>query len=220
MEEAPSCVRNRLADVHAENTANPILIEQQYFPNNKCDPKEVSLVVICNISYGNIRGSSSSRVAVSLHCSSTVPCLGIKLQDINLSYVGEEGGVTLSVPTPSVHSRANKIRPHASQARPVNPLQFHLNMRSGKHVPVEMTPCGSFLQDVSLVAIHYVKYKNITGSSSSHVAVNLQCSPVVPCHGITLQDIDLSYYRGEGDTTSSCNNVFGSLLANSIRLHV
>ncbi|KAI4320812.1 hypothetical protein MLD38_034257 [Melastoma candidum] len=60
---------------------------------------------------------------------------------------------------------------------------------------------------VSLVAIHYVKYKNITGTSSSQVAVNLQCSPAAPCLNVTLQDIDLSYH---GDTTSSCSNVFGS----------
>lgn len=47
-----------------------------------------SLVKISNVFYQNIRGTTSSPVAVSLTCSALVPCQNVHLQDINLQYNG------------------------------------------------------------------------------------------------------------------------------------
>ncbi|KAI4388220.1 hypothetical protein MLD38_000568 [Melastoma candidum] len=84
------------ADIHVDNVANPILIEQQYCPSKKCDPKDVSLVAIRNVTYRNITGTSNSQVAVNLQCSPVVPCLDIELRDIDLSYNGPNGDTTSS----------------------------------------------------------------------------------------------------------------------------
>ncbi|GAB2268722.1 hypothetical protein Dimus_003671 [Dionaea muscipula] len=62
----------------------------------------------------------------------------------------------------------------------------------------------------SHVKISDVKYRNITGSSRSQFAVNLQCSGTDPCR-VELIDIDLTYDDGNGDKVlSSCSNVQGS----------
>lgn len=47
-----------------------------------------SLVKISNVHFRNIRGTSTSNVAVALQCSSVVPCEGVEFVDINLSYNG------------------------------------------------------------------------------------------------------------------------------------
>lgn len=45
-----------------------------------------SRVKISDISFTNIRGTSSSPVAVTLHCSRGIPCQNVKLHDIHLDY--------------------------------------------------------------------------------------------------------------------------------------
>lgn len=45
-----------------------------------------SQVKVSDIQYKKIRGTSVSKVAVSLLCSPSVPCEGIELNDIDLIY--------------------------------------------------------------------------------------------------------------------------------------
>lgn len=47
-----------------------------------------SRVQISDVRYKNIRGSSISNVAVSIACSSLVPCQGIEMADIDFNYDG------------------------------------------------------------------------------------------------------------------------------------
>ena len=51
---------------------------------------------ISNVKYNNIRGTSSSRVAVNLLCSKLSPCTNVEIGDINLVYSGAEAGPATS----------------------------------------------------------------------------------------------------------------------------
>ncbi|KAK8595135.1 hypothetical protein V6N13_016042 [Hibiscus sabdariffa] len=60
------------------------------------------------------------------------------------------------------------------------------------------------------VHIRAVSYSGLIGTSKTEVAINLNCSNVVPCTAITLDNIRLaSATREIGQLTSSCNNAHG-----------
>ncbi|GFZ04571.1 pectin lyase-like superfamily protein [Actinidia rufa] len=69
-----------------DNVRNPIFIDQNYGSKNKPGSSNVK---ISDIHFKNIRGTTSSNVAVSLNCSDTVPCEGIELVDIDFKYIGK-----------------------------------------------------------------------------------------------------------------------------------
>ena len=52
-----------------------------------------SQVQIRDLKYGNIRGTSSSKIAVAFECSKGKPCEKIDLNNINLTHHGDEGAV-------------------------------------------------------------------------------------------------------------------------------
>ncbi|KAI3459862.1 hypothetical protein Pfo_016525 [Paulownia fortunei] len=68
------------------NVANPIIIDQKYCPDNSC-PHQSSGVRVSQVTYRNIKGTSSTQAAMTFRCSSTNPCYGIRLQDIKLTYI-------------------------------------------------------------------------------------------------------------------------------------
>ncbi|KAJ4723883.1 polygalacturonase-like [Melia azedarach] len=79
-------VRNiRFQNIRMRSVFNPIIIDQNYCPDYRC-PHQSSGVKISGVTYKNIKGTSAKEVAVSLGCSPSKPCTGIKLQDINLTY--------------------------------------------------------------------------------------------------------------------------------------
>ncbi|XP_074342585.1 polygalacturonase-like [Apium graveolens] len=71
------------------NVRNPILIDQDYCPNNINCPNQVSGVKISNVMYQDIHGTSATPVALSLQCSKDYPCSGIRLEDVVLTYNGQ-----------------------------------------------------------------------------------------------------------------------------------
>ncbi|KAL8482705.1 hypothetical protein ACS0TY_025663 [Phlomoides rotata] len=77
------------------NVQNPIVIDQNYCPNNNC-PRQVSGVKISDVTYQDIRGTSATEVAVNFDCSKTSPCRGIGLVNINLSYKNKPARATCS----------------------------------------------------------------------------------------------------------------------------
>ncbi|KAL2336107.1 hypothetical protein Fmac_010553 [Flemingia macrophylla] len=80
-------VRNvRFQNIIMDKVENPIIIDQNYCPNNQGCPGQTSGIKISQITYSNIKGSSATPEAVTFDCSPSNPCQGIKLQDINLSY--------------------------------------------------------------------------------------------------------------------------------------
>ncbi|CAL5414229.1 unnamed protein product [Camellia sinensis] len=68
------------------NVQNPIVIDQNYCPNNKGCPGQISGVKINNITYSDIHGTSATEVAMKFLCSKAHPCSGIRLEDVKLTY--------------------------------------------------------------------------------------------------------------------------------------
>lgn len=78
-------------DIIMNNVGTPILIDQVYCPYNKCKASVPSNVKLSKISFKNIRGTSSTPVAVKLACSKKFPCHGVEVANINLRYNGKAG---------------------------------------------------------------------------------------------------------------------------------
>jgi polygalacturonase len=70
------------------NVQNPIIIDQNYCPNDEGCPKsnQASGVKISDVTYQDIHGTSASPVAVNFDCSEENPCNRLILEDVNLSY--------------------------------------------------------------------------------------------------------------------------------------
>ncbi|KAL9144306.1 hypothetical protein ABFS82_14G288500 [Erythranthe guttata] len=68
------------------NVQNPIVIDQNYCPNNNNCPGQVSGVKISDVSYEDIQGTSATEVAVKFDCSKANPCERIRLENVKLSY--------------------------------------------------------------------------------------------------------------------------------------
>eukprot|EP01018_Ginkgo_biloba_P014836 Gb_33196 [translate_table: standard] len=74
-------------NVKMDNVQNPILIDQYYCPHsNDCFHGQASGVKISGVLYKNISGTSATKVAMAFQCSQSVPCEGIKVQDVQLKY--------------------------------------------------------------------------------------------------------------------------------------
>ncbi|KAL6343241.1 hypothetical protein AAG906_022157 [Vitis piasezkii] len=67
----------------------PIIVDQNYCPNNQGCPNQSSGVKVSQVTYRNIKGTSRSQAAMIFNCSSSNPCRGIRLQDINLTYMNK-----------------------------------------------------------------------------------------------------------------------------------
>ncbi|KAG9130008.1 hypothetical protein Leryth_026545 [Lithospermum erythrorhizon] len=94
-------------DIQVTNVLNPIIIDQEYCPSGKC-PNSVSHYIllriiylpleqdppsrvrISNVSFKNIKGTSASKEAVKIVCSKSVPCQGVEIGDIHLTYNGRD----------------------------------------------------------------------------------------------------------------------------------
>nr|XP_023903421.1 exopolygalacturonase-like [Quercus suber]POE46456.1 exopolygalacturonase [Quercus suber] len=93
---SPSGVASNIhfEDVVMNNVANPIIIDQNYCPDSQCSNQSPSKVKISNVSFKKIKGTSSTKEAVNLICSKSVPCQQVVLSDIDLAYKGGGGSTT------------------------------------------------------------------------------------------------------------------------------
>ncbi|KAL5710113.1 galacturonan 1,4-alpha-galacturonidase [Ranunculus cassubicifolius] len=81
-------------DIVMDNVQNPVVIDQEYCPYNKCNKAIPSKIKISDVRFRNIRGTSATKEAVFLSCSKGVPCAGVEISDINLKYTGADGPAT------------------------------------------------------------------------------------------------------------------------------
>lgn len=68
----------------------------------------------------------------------------------------------------------------------------------------------------SSVKISDVLFKNIKGTTTSKIPVTLSCSELVPCTGVRMEDIDLTY---SGDPSFKENMPFQSSCMHAIVTH-
>ncbi|KAK8623892.1 hypothetical protein V6N13_065254 [Hibiscus sabdariffa] len=98
-------------DLIMTRVRNPIIIDQEY--GNKKHSRS-SKVRISDVHYINIRGTSTSKVAVDLLCSASNPCKGIHIDNVNLQYAGPQND---NLPFSS-NCRNAKVTYHGFQSPP------------------------------------------------------------------------------------------------------
>ncbi|XP_047325081.1 probable polygalacturonase At3g15720 [Impatiens glandulifera] len=75
------------------NTRNPIIIDQHYFNTTE----QVKAVKVSHVNYINIKGTSVSKHAILLDCSTHVPCTNIVFKNVNIrSSSGEKTYSTIN----------------------------------------------------------------------------------------------------------------------------
>ncbi|KAL6543364.1 hypothetical protein OROHE_010884 [Orobanche hederae] len=122
----------------------------------------------------------------------------------NCSFIGSENGVRIKTWAPSSYSVASDIVfQDILMQNPRNPIIIDQQYCPSPN-------CYSQVDSSSAVQIKDVTFKNISGISSSKIAVKLICSGAMPCRNIKLIDIDLAYDGPGGPATSLCSNVIGS----------
>ncbi|KAF5177821.1 Exopolygalacturonase [Thalictrum thalictroides] len=85
----PSAASNMtFKDIVMDNVSNPIIIDQTYCPYSSCSSLVPSRVKLSDIFFQNIKGTSSSNVAVTLECSEGAPCQNVNLEDVHLDLSG------------------------------------------------------------------------------------------------------------------------------------
>ncbi|KAF2298273.1 hypothetical protein GH714_021105 [Hevea brasiliensis] len=71
------------------NVQNPMVIDQNYCPDNNNCPGQESGVKISDVTYQDIHGTSATQLAVKFDCSKKNPCTGIKLENVKLTYMNQ-----------------------------------------------------------------------------------------------------------------------------------
>ncbi|CAN8318300.1 unnamed protein product [Cochlearia groenlandica] len=88
-----------------KNVGNPIIIDQNYCPNGKGCPNQSSGVKISGVTFANIKGTSTKPMAMKLDCSGSNHCTGIRLQNINLTYMRKSSSSYCK----NVHGKASGV---------------------------------------------------------------------------------------------------------------
>ncbi|KAK9741642.1 hypothetical protein RND81_03G118900 [Saponaria officinalis] len=81
-------------NITMQNVSNPIIIDQQYCDQNKPCTEKKSAVVVDNVLYKNIKGTSATNIAIKLKCDKSRGCKRIVLEDIYLVNHREGKNVT------------------------------------------------------------------------------------------------------------------------------
>ncbi|CAL0326205.1 unnamed protein product [Lupinus luteus] len=96
----------RFEDITMVDVENPIIIDQEYCPWNQCSKQTPSKVKISKVSFKNIKGTSATKEAVKLICSKSIPCQGVELSEINLTFKGAPAIAVCSNVTPKIIGKA------------------------------------------------------------------------------------------------------------------
>ncbi|KAL3513112.1 hypothetical protein ACH5RR_025829 [Cinchona calisaya] len=122
---------------------------------------------------------------------------------VNATFNSTQNGVRIKTWSPSYSSLASNIK-----------FQNIIMQNVNNPIIIDQDYCpfcglrGG--QSISQVQIKDVTFRNIWGTSSSKLAISLQCSQVVPCQNVKLANIDLAYKGPGGPAAASCSNVIGT----------
>ncbi|KAL2464963.1 Pectin lyase-like superfamily protein [Abeliophyllum distichum] len=83
-------------DIILNDVDNPIIIDQQYCPHNRCNHQGDSKVQIKSVKFINIKGSSSCLVGVNVVCSKSMPCQDIEFSGLDITMHGSGQPTTAS----------------------------------------------------------------------------------------------------------------------------
>ncbi|KAG2719459.1 hypothetical protein I3760_03G268400 [Carya illinoinensis] len=75
-------------NIDMTNVDNCLLVDQGYCPHGICKAQIPSTIKISDVSFKNIRGTSSSVEAVKISCSKSVPCEKVHLENIDIKFTG------------------------------------------------------------------------------------------------------------------------------------
>ncbi|KAG4191304.1 hypothetical protein ERO13_A07G082900v2 [Gossypium hirsutum] len=103
--EPCTCSNIHFEDITVTNVSSPIIIDQKYYPWNKCKINEEPKVKLSNISFKNIHGTSALPEAVKIICRATLPYENVELANIQ---------ITLSGPTGPAVSQCSNVKPKVS----------------------------------------------------------------------------------------------------------
>ncbi|KAJ0035152.1 hypothetical protein Pint_26301 [Pistacia integerrima] len=78
------------------NVQNPIIVDQNYCPDNINCPGKVSGVKISDVTYQDVHGTSATAVAVKFDCSSKYPCSRIRMENVRLTYKNQPASASCS----------------------------------------------------------------------------------------------------------------------------
>ncbi|XP_074581016.1 polygalacturonase-like [Curcuma longa] len=71
-------------------------------------------------------------------------------------------------------------------------------------------PRGGCQNDTSAVQVSGVKFVGVKGSSTSDMAISLECSQISGCHDVTMEDVDI-WHAGPGEQAQAfCFNAHGT----------
>ncbi|KAI7744114.1 hypothetical protein M8C21_030364 [Ambrosia artemisiifolia] len=93
----PDSLPGEVTEMHFEDlimdkVRNPVIIDQEYCPNNDCNKDKPSMVKVHNVFIKNVAGTSNTPEVVKLICSkANNGCENVHVSDINLTYDGPEG---------------------------------------------------------------------------------------------------------------------------------
>ncbi|MCH4805136.1 glycosyl hydrolase family 28 protein, partial [Pasteurella multocida] len=93
-------------DITMDNVSNPVIIDQEYCPWNQCNKETPSKIKISTVTFKNIKGTSATEEGVTLACSSGVPCEGVELNEIDLTYQGAPAKAKCSNVKPTIQGKA------------------------------------------------------------------------------------------------------------------
>ncbi|OIW17514.1 hypothetical protein TanjilG_22626 [Lupinus angustifolius] len=96
------------------NTKNPIIINQDYqdIIMNEFAKKESGGLEISGVTYRHVKGTSASKVAITLDCNSSKGCHDIIMDDINLTS-GSSSSITTASCT-NAKGKATSVSPEVS----------------------------------------------------------------------------------------------------------
>ncbi|KAM5580457.1 hypothetical protein ABKV19_009949 [Rosa sericea] len=83
-----TCSEIHFEDIIMNDVQNPIVVDQEYCPWNQCDKQASSQIKISNVSFKNIRGTTSTPLGVKIVCAKGLPCEKVEMTDIDLKLTG------------------------------------------------------------------------------------------------------------------------------------